>query len=187
MQSILRFLWEKAAIGSTKFSTTNGVDYYASLFAFELVAFSMCVRIFAFRRMKSAATLTYCRLLLGVVLTFQQESGSIEIADRNQTAKWIAYSFLQFVFMYVPNRLIVRLSFSPSYFPQRLFGRGIYIKRSSSLHLVLHILQVVAWFPIALMCLSDDCSGVDSFGGLGAAWNYVFLFVKCSCATSCVA
>jgi hypothetical protein len=43
MQSILRFLWDKAAIGSTKFSTTNGVDYYASLFAFELVAFSMCV------------------------------------------------------------------------------------------------------------------------------------------------
>ncbi len=43
MQSILRFLWNKAAIGSTKFSSTNGVNFYASLFAFELVAFSMCV------------------------------------------------------------------------------------------------------------------------------------------------
>lgn len=69
-------------------------------------------------------------------------------------------------------------------FPLRLFGRGIYIKRSSSLHLVLHILQVVAWFPISLMCLSDDCSAVNSIGGLGALWNYVFLFVKCSCAMS---
>ena len=63
-------------------------------------------------------------------------------------------------------------------FPLRLFGRGIYIKRSSSLHLVLHILQVVAWFPISLMCLSDDCSAVNP----SADW--VLCGTTCFCSSS---
>jgi hypothetical protein len=41
-QAALRFLWSSAKVGSTKFSPTRGVDYYASLFAFELVALFMC-------------------------------------------------------------------------------------------------------------------------------------------------
>jgi hypothetical protein len=43
-QATLRHLWDKASIGATKFSSTNGVDYYSSLFAFELMAFSMYLR-----------------------------------------------------------------------------------------------------------------------------------------------
>jgi hypothetical protein len=41
-QAALRYLWSSAKVGATKFSPTHGVDYYASLFAFELVALFMC-------------------------------------------------------------------------------------------------------------------------------------------------
>jgi hypothetical protein len=44
-QAALRYLWSSAQVGATKFSPTNGVDYYASLFAFELVALFMCARL----------------------------------------------------------------------------------------------------------------------------------------------
>jgi hypothetical protein len=45
LQSMLRYLWNRTKVGATKFSSTNGVDYYASLFAFELVAFFMYERV----------------------------------------------------------------------------------------------------------------------------------------------
>ena len=38
----LRYLWSVAQYGATKFSSSNGVDYYARLFALELVALVMC-------------------------------------------------------------------------------------------------------------------------------------------------
>ena len=41
-QTTLRYLWSVAQYGATKFSSSNGVDYYARLFALELVALVMC-------------------------------------------------------------------------------------------------------------------------------------------------
>jgi hypothetical protein len=44
-QSLLRCVWNRAKVGATQYSSTNGVDYYASLFALELVAFFMYARL----------------------------------------------------------------------------------------------------------------------------------------------
>jgi hypothetical protein len=106
-QSTLRYLWHKSAVGATNVPSTNGADYYAKLFAFELMAFAMyalvsqsCVILL---RLPFSVNGTF-RLLLAVLLTFLNESGSIQIVDKNQTAKWIGYSFLQFFFMYVSKQ-----------------------------------------------------------------------------------
>jgi hypothetical protein len=44
-QSTLRYLWHKSAVGATNVPSTNGADYYAKLFAFELTAFAMYVLV----------------------------------------------------------------------------------------------------------------------------------------------
>jgi hypothetical protein len=49
------------------------------------------------------------------------------------------------------------------------------------MHLVLHIAQVLAWFPLSLMCLSDNCATSSEMFGVGFQWNVLFLLVKCSC------
>jgi len=61
----------------------------------------------------------------------------------------------------------------------RLFGRSVYVKRSSSMHLVLHLVQVVSWFPVSLMCLSDNCS--STYASVPLSWQITFLLVKSAC------
>lgn len=104
--------------------------------------------------------------------------------NRTQTASWIAYSILQFIIMFVSVFVYSVACFNDSLL--RLFGRSVYVQRSSGMHLVLHILQIVAWFPISLLCLSDKCDAVAVTVGSvwKPAWHVVFLFVKCSCTLS---
>ena len=47
------------------------------------------------------------------------------------------------------------------------------------MHLVLHLVQVVTWFPVSLMCLSDNCS--STYASVGVPWQITFLLVKSAC------
>jgi hypothetical protein len=64
-QSTVRYLWNVAKYGATKFSSTNGVDYYATLFAFELVAFVMCAMTQQPAAYKQPTNLTVLQVAFG--------------------------------------------------------------------------------------------------------------------------